>query len=73
MHEGSLGVHEIEFVVKTSPGLSNGGGVTQHADGALDFGQITTRHHSGGLVVDSNLESSGTPIHKLKKIKARLL
>merc|ERR1719233_2303967 len=31
MDESSLGVHEIEFVVETSPCLGDGGGVAQHA------------------------------------------
>ena len=33
MHEGALGVHEIELVVQPGPGLSDGRGVGQHAHG----------------------------------------
>ena len=65
MDEGTLGVHEIELVVKTSPGLGDGGGVGQHADGALHLGQVAAGHHGGGLVVDAHLEASGAPVHEL--------
>jgi hypothetical protein len=40
--ESTFGVHQVEFVVKTSPGFSDGGGVAQHADGTLYFSQITS-------------------------------
>jgi len=63
--EGTLGVHEIEFVVKTSPGLGDGGGVGQHADGTLDLGQVTSGHDGGWLVVDADLETSWAPVDKL--------
>jgi len=63
--EGSLGVHQIELVVKTSPGLSDGGGVAQHADGSLYLGEITSWHDSWWLVVDSDLESGWAPVDEL--------
>jgi len=63
--EGSLGVHQIKLVIKTSPGLSDGSGVGQHAHGTLDLSKISTRDNSGWLVVDADLESSGTPVNKL--------
>jgi hypothetical protein len=31
VNEGTLGVHEIELVVESGPGLGDGGGVGQHA------------------------------------------
>jgi hypothetical protein len=65
MDKGTFGVHEVKLVVKTSPSLSNGSGVGQHADGTLDLGKVTTGHNSGRLVVDTNFETSGTPVHKL--------
>merc|ERR1711976_779904 len=65
MDESSLGVHQIKLVIQASPGLSNGGGVAQHADSTLHLGQVTTRHHSGRLVVDAHLEASGAPVNKL--------
>ena len=57
MHESTLGVHEIELVVKTSPGLGDGGRVAQHAHGTLHLGQVTAGHNSGWLVVDADLEN----------------
>ena len=52
-------------MVKTSPGLGDGGGVAQHAHGTLHLGQITTGDNGGWLVVDANLETSGAPVDKL--------
>ena len=63
--EGSLGIHQVKLVVKTSPGLSDGGGVAQHAYGTLHLGQITSWYNSWWLVVDADLESSWTPVDKL--------
>ena len=57
--EGALGVHEIELVVKSGPGLGDGGGVAQHADSALDLGQISAGHNSWWLVVDADLKMDG--------------
>ena len=54
--EGSLGVHKIELVVKSSPCFGNGGGVGQHADGTLDLGKITTWDNCWWLVVDTDIE-----------------
>ena len=65
MDESSLGVHKIEFMIQTSPGLSNGSRVTQHANSPLHFGQVTSRNDSWWLVVDSHFEASRTPIDKL--------
>merc|ERR1719476_442548 len=65
VNKGTLGVHEVELVVKPGPGLSDGGGVGEHADSSLDLGQVSSGHHSGRLVVDANLEASGAPVHKL--------
>jgi hypothetical protein len=31
----------------------------------MDPGQVTTRYHSGRLVINANLEASGAPVHKL--------
>jgi len=63
--ESTLGVHEIELVVNSGEDLSDGGRVGDHADGAHDLGEITTWHHSGGLVVDTALEASGAPVDEL--------
>merc|ERR1711936_1454841 len=53
--KGPLGVHEVELVVKPGPGLSDGGGVREHAHGPLHLGQVAAWHNSGGLVVDAHL------------------
>ena len=65
MDEGTLGVHKIELMIKTSPGLSDGGGVGQHADGSLDLGQVTSWDNCGWLVVDADLETSWAPVNEL--------
>merc|ERR1712035_194316 len=63
--EGTLGVHKIELVVKTSPCLGNGGGVAQHADSTLDLGQVTAWDDGWWLVVDTDLETSWAPVDEL--------
>ena len=55
MDKSTLGVHEIELVVKSGPCFGNGGGVGQHADGTLDLGKITTWDNCWWLVVDTDL------------------
>jgi hypothetical protein len=52
-------------MVKTSPGLSNSGGVGQHADGSLDLGKITSGYDCWWLVVDTDLETSWAPVDEL--------
>jgi hypothetical protein len=39
--------------------------VAQHADGTLYFSQVTSWYNSWWLVVDSDLETSWTPIYEL--------
>merc|ERR1712156_27392 len=63
--KGPLGVHEVELVVKPSPGLSDGSGVREHAHGPADLSKISTWNDGWGLVVDTDLESGGTPVDKL--------
>jgi len=63
--EGSLGVHEIELVINSGEDLSDGSGVGDHADGSHDLGEITTGNNSGGLVVNTALETSGAPVNEL--------
>ena len=40
MDKGTLGVHEVKLVVQPGPGFTDGRGVAQHADSALDRGQV---------------------------------
>ena len=63
--EGTLGVHQVELVVETSPGFGDGCGVGQHAHCTLHLGQISSGDDSGWLVVDADLEASGAPVDKL--------
>ena len=65
MDEGTLGVHKVELVVDTGENLGDGRGVGDHAHGALDAGEVTTRDDGGGLVVDAALEASGAPVNEL--------
>merc|ERR1719273_416428 len=65
MDKGTFGIHKIKLMIKTSPSLSDGSGVGQNADGTLNLGKITTRDNGWRLVIDTNFEASGTPIHKL--------
>ena len=69
MHESSLGVHQIELMVESSPSLEGfhiSSGISyihlgdcscirEHADGSRDFGEIASRHHGGRLIVDADL------------------
>jgi hypothetical protein len=63
--ESTLGVHQVELVVETGPGLGDGRGVGQHAHGTLHLGQVTSGHDGGWLVVDTDLEASGAPVDEL--------
>merc|ERR1712032_117935 len=65
VHEGTLGVHEVELVVNAGQSLGHSSGVDNHCAGAHDLGEIATRHHSRWLVVDAALETSGTPVDEL--------
>ena len=65
MDEGSLGVHEIEFVIDSGEDLSDGCGVGDHADGSHDFSEITTWDNCWWLIVDSALETGWAPVNEL--------
>lgn len=65
MDESALGVHKIELVRQRRPGLGNGGGVGQHAHGAVDLGEVAVGHRLRGLVADTDLETSRAPVDEL--------
>merc|ERR1711962_699053 len=67
VNESTLGVHKIKLMIKTSPSFSDSSGVGQHANGTLDLGKITSWDNSWGLVVDTDLETSWTPVNKLDR------
>jgi hypothetical protein len=63
--EGTLGVHEVELVVKAGEHLGDGRGVGDHAHGTLHLGKISSRYNGRGLVVDTTLETSRGPVNEL--------
>jgi len=65
VNESSLGVHQIEFVVQSSPGLGDSGGVAQHANSSLNFCQISAWNDGWWLVVDTDLETGWAPVDEL--------
>ena len=56
MDEGTFGVHQVEFVVEPSPCLCDGRRVRKHTDSPLNFRQISSRHCSRRLIVNSDLK-----------------
>lgn len=65
MHEGTLRVKEVEFVVETAPGGRDGGRVGQHTHATSDLGQVTAGNVGRGFIADAELETSGAPVDKL--------
>merc|ERR1712190_158356 len=65
VNEGPLGVHQVKLMVKSGPGLGDGGGVREHANSPADLSKVSTGNDGWGLVVDTDLESGGTPVNKL--------
>lgn len=65
MDEGSLGVHKIELVVKSGEDFSDGSRVGNHTDSSHDLSKITTGNDGGGLIVNTDLETSGAPVDEL--------
>ena len=52
-------------MVNAGEDFRDGRAVGNHTARTHDLGQITTRHHCRRLVVDTALEASGAPVHKL--------
>ena len=52
-------------MVDSGQSFGDGGGVGNHTDGSLDSGEIATRNDGGRLVVDTALETGGTPVDEL--------
>eukprot|EP01018_Ginkgo_biloba_P001999 Gb_02712 [translate_table: standard] len=65
MHKCSFGVHEIKLVVDSGEHFGHTGGVGNHANSSLNFGQIAPGNDGGRLIVYSTLEPRWAPIHKL--------
>ena len=56
------------FIIQPGPGLSDGGGVGEHADGSVDLGQVTSGDNGGRLVVDAL-----KPVGQLEEDSAEIL
>ena len=67
MYKGSLGIHEVKFVVQPRPSLIDGRGVGQATDGAHDLGLIAAGHDGWRLVIDAYFEASRAPVHELDR------
>ncbi len=65
MYEGTLGIHEIEFVVDTRKCFGNGGVVGNHTTCTFGLGDISIWNFIWWLGVDTGFESSWTPIDEL--------
>ena len=65
MDEGPLGVHQVELVVQPAPGVHDGRGVGEHADGPWCLGQVRVGHDGHGRAVEADLEPGGAPLHEL--------
>merc|ERR1711982_168416 len=63
--EGTLGVHQVEFVIDTREHLGDSGRVGDYADSAHDLGQVATGDDRRRLVVDTALETGGRPVDEL--------
>ena len=50
VHEGTLGVHEVELVVNARVELGDGRRVRHHGDGAHDLGEVATGDDGRRLV-----------------------
>ena len=67
MNKSPLRIHEIKLMIKPGPSFGNGGSVAQHAHGSWNLCHIGTRYCSWRLVIDTNFETSRTPINKLNR------
>jgi len=65
VNESSLGVHEIELVVKSGENFSDGSGVRDHADSSHNLGEVSSWNNGWWLVVNTALETGWAPIDEL--------
>ncbi|DAZ99380.1 TPA: LOW QUALITY PROTEIN: hypothetical protein N0F65_005282 [Lagenidium giganteum] len=65
VHEGTLGVHQIELVVNAREHFGDGAGVRDHAHGTLDTGEVAAWHDGWWLVIDTALEARWAPVDEL--------
>ena len=67
VHEGALGVHQVELVVHAGPDLRDRRRVRDHEAGALDLGEVAAGDDGRGLVVDADLEARRAPVDELDR------
>ena len=65
MNKRSLGVHQVKFVIESSPRFGYGRRIAQHAQRSLHFGQIPAGHHRRRLIIQAHLEPRRAPVDKL--------
>jgi len=65
MDKGSLGIHKIEFMIKSAEDFSDSCGIWDHAACSHNFSKITSRDNSWWLIVNSDFESSWAPVNEL--------
>ena len=66
VYESSFGVHQVKFMVQSGPSFGNGRRIAQHADSALNFGQVTPGNDCRWLVIYSDLNINGIYIAGVK-------
>lgn len=64
MDEGTFCEHQIEFLVESREDTRNGGGVGQHANGAVGGGNSGSRNGLWWFAVNSALESGWAPFYE---------
>ncbi|MFS7938520.1 hypothetical protein Hanom_Chr05g00440661 [Helianthus anomalus] len=65
VHESTLSIHKVKLVVNAREHLSHTSRVGDHTNSPLHLSQVSSRHHSRWLVVNTALETSRTPVNKL--------
>lgn len=66
MYKRTLRVHQVELVIQVGPRLRNCRGIRQHADAAIDLGELRARHGLWWLIVDTDLEAGGAPLDQIE-------
>jgi len=65
VNKGSLGIHQVEFMIDPWKYLGYGCRVADHTASSHYFGHIPARNGCRRLIVDANLEPCGAPVNKL--------
>ncbi|OQR92756.1 hypothetical protein ACHHYP_03229 [Achlya hypogyna] len=62
VHEGTLGVHQVELVIDAREDFSDSARVGDHGNSALHAGEVTARDN-----LDAALETRGAPVNELNR------